>query len=301
MSIAPPSDRDVDDAPAVAAARGGASSGASGARLSPRATLRGRRSIAYGACREGGDPIILVSGAVADEVVWGPQLRHLRDHRFLAWTPRLPGPGVTLAESLGDLFAICAEEGAARPWIFGWGAGVRWALEAARAFGDRARGVAILSGLGGRGFERLATLAAPLARPVDRDEAPVSAVRSPAPGARRAPRLQRLCEATGIFGPHLAAADADEIAATLAELPAGPTLARALASPSRAALAAAVRVEIPALVLAGDADPLMPAALAQQLGRALVRARVRVLPRGGHFITRELPDYVNLELGRFLG
>src|SRR5690606_19652288 len=104
MSIAPPSDRDVDDAPAVAAARGGASRGASGARLSPRATLRGRRSIAYGACREGGDPIILVSGAVADEVVWGPQLRHLRDHRFLAWTPRLPGPGVTLAESLGDLF-----------------------------------------------------------------------------------------------------------------------------------------------------------------------------------------------------
>src|SRR5690606_12110392 len=99
---------------------------------------------------------------------------------------------------------------------------------------------------------------------------------------------------------HLAASDADEIAAAVAEVPIRATLARVLASSSRAALAAAIHVEVPALVIAGDADPLMPAALAQQLGRALSRARVRVLRRGGHFITRELADYLNLELERFV-
>jgi pimeloyl-ACP methyl ester carboxylesterase len=291
MSIAPQLDRRAEgDPPLVGASEG--------PRLSPRGTMRDGRPITYGACRNRGEPIVLVSGAVPDEVVWRPQIDHLRDHRFLSWTPRLPGASASLAESLAELEQICDEEGAVRPWIFGWGAGVRWALEAARA--GRARGVAIVSGLGGRVFGMAAALAAPLARDPAREDPPPSAVRTRAT-APSAPRLRRLFEATGVFGPHLAAPDADEIAAAVAEVPLATTLARVIASPSRAALAAAIRVEVPALVIAGDADPLMPAALSQQLGRALSRARVRVLRGGGHFVTRELADYLNLELGRFVG
>jgi pimeloyl-ACP methyl ester carboxylesterase len=52
------------------------------------------------------------------------------------------------------------------------------------------------------------------------------------------------------------------------------------------------RLEIPALVLWGEDDVFLPAALAERLGDALPMATVALLPGCGHLVTEEAPETV---------
>lgn len=62
---------------------------------------------------------------------------------------------------------------------------------------------------------------------------------------------------------------------------------------SRPSLAA---ISVPTLVLAGDADPLMPPDRAEEIAAAIPQACIVVIPECGHASTLEQPDAVNRAL-----
>lgn len=60
------------------------------------------------------------------------------------------------------------------------------------------------------------------------------------------------------------------------------------------------RAAVPALVIAGDEDVLIPAAESEAMYRTLSRAQLVVLPAAGHLSSLENPDDFAEALGNFL-
>jgi pimeloyl-ACP methyl ester carboxylesterase len=59
-------------------------------------------------------------------------------------------------------------------------------------------------------------------------------------------------------------------------------------------------VEVPALLLAADADPVLPASLADGMDRWVANLRVQVISGSGHWTQQEQPEAVNRALIEFL-
>jgi pimeloyl-ACP methyl ester carboxylesterase len=59
-------------------------------------------------------------------------------------------------------------------------------------------------------------------------------------------------------------------------------------------------VRCPVLLIAGEEDATAPPSVARMLADRIVGARVKVLPRCGHWATVERPDEVNAKIRRFL-
>lgn len=60
------------------------------------------------------------------------------------------------------------------------------------------------------------------------------------------------------------------------------------------------RISIPTLVVCGDRDPLEPVASALRLSRTLPAGELLVLPRCGHFVSRQQPAELTFAIERFL-
>lgn len=60
------------------------------------------------------------------------------------------------------------------------------------------------------------------------------------------------------------------------------------------------RIRCPTLLLTGEDDQTAPVSVARQLAERINGARVKLLPRCGHWPTVERPDEVNLELKSFV-
>jgi pimeloyl-ACP methyl ester carboxylesterase len=60
-------------------------------------------------------------------------------------------------------------------------------------------------------------------------------------------------------------------------------------------------IRIPALVIHGAKDRIVPAASAQRLADGIAGARLVVFPDAGHVYTTDAPDAANQEVLRFLG
>src|SRR5438034_1127235 len=62
-----------------------------------------------------------------------------------------------------------------------------------------------------------------------------------------------------------------------------------------------LRVEVPTLVLWGDADAILPVAWADRLPEYFAKLTLKRVPGVGHFMMREAPDLVVDEVRAFLG
>lgn len=60
------------------------------------------------------------------------------------------------------------------------------------------------------------------------------------------------------------------------------------------------RLEVPTLVLWGEDDPFLPAAMAERLGEALPMASVALLPGCGHFLPEEAPETIGPLIAEYL-
>ncbi len=60
------------------------------------------------------------------------------------------------------------------------------------------------------------------------------------------------------------------------------------------------RIEVPVLILAGDADSLIPPAQSEAMAKHLSDGRLVVIPGGAHLVNMEQPTAFNTELVRFL-
>jgi pimeloyl-ACP methyl ester carboxylesterase len=59
-------------------------------------------------------------------------------------------------------------------------------------------------------------------------------------------------------------------------------------------------IRCPVLLITGEEDATAPPSMARMLADRIASARVRILPRCGHWATVERPDEVNAEIRRFL-
>lgn len=60
------------------------------------------------------------------------------------------------------------------------------------------------------------------------------------------------------------------------------------------------RVQVPTLVIAGDADHFSPRRVAEKMARRISRAELTMVPGGTHFVPLEHPELVNLRVEKFL-
>jgi pimeloyl-[acyl-carrier protein] methyl ester esterase len=242
--------------------------------------------------------VVLVHGWSASGAVFAPQLAALPG-RLLA--PDLRGHGRSPAPATGyavgdfalDLARLLDDHGVRRAVLVGWSWGAEVCLAALPRLGGRIAGLALLAGT-----PRFAT--AP-DWPHGTPEANVRALsrrlaRDPA-GTRRLFVEQVLAPGELEPGAREAAAQrllADEPAVHAARA----TLDALVATDLRDALGAAAG--LPALLVHGDADAVVPPAASAWLAEALPGARLERLPGAGHAPHLTRPDAVNALLAGFL-
>ena len=197
-----------------------------------------------------------------------------------------------------DVAAVMRAAGVSACTLVGFGVGVKLALAAAVALRDHVTALVLIAGaaapsprsrhLGRRAFWQQVTAAAFRvarrawsARGLGRAARQLAAPRLVSSGAVASDAVVPLIEA-------LASIEASALAVVHA----------LFASHDASALGATIRV--PALLVAGAADPFVPLAHVHQLARQLERSELAVVPRGGHFLGVEHPDFLNLRVERFL-
>lgn len=250
-----------------------------------------------------GGPVVVLAADLAESVpeVWRPQLAYLSTHRrglrFVTWEYRGTGASSApahgrydVAAHLEDLCAVLTAAGVAPAWpcIFvATGVGVRLALETALVMPERVGGLVLIGGAAGWRYQwlcRAARLASLLARHGEAKRPHAALVAAATHGVDQLmhyAEMSLLAEATEPVGTLHA------VARSLGELGTESVVEQARS------------IEQPALVLCGEDDPRMPAAVAHQLGRHLNRSRVKIVPRSSSRLAARLPDLVNLEIERF--
>ncbi|APR79883.1 Alpha/beta hydrolase fold-1 precursor [Minicystis rosea] len=261
----------------------------------------------------GAPVVVLANGLGGTWLAWRGQIEYLADRcRFLTWDYRgLYGsrrPSNDADDAYGvdrhvqDLHAILAAEKIERVALVGWSLGVQVALETFRRAPGRISGLVLINGTYGRPLDTLTPLpgvgavippildvlrrAHPLATRVTRRTLG-------RPGA--AAWLKRL----GIVGKALDDEVLAELIEALGELELEPYFRLLKAAGDHDAARVLGSINVPALVIAGDRDPLTPRPLAQQMARRIPEAEILVVPGGTHYVPVEYPDLVSLRIERF--
>jgi 3-oxoadipate enol-lactonase len=256
----------------------------------PRLTVNGV-NLAVDARGEG-PAILFIHGYPLDHTIWRPQLEALDGWRRIA--PDLRGMGQSDAPDLGysmatyaaDLAALLDTLGAERVVLCGLSMGGYVAFEFLRRWRERVAGLVLIATRAGPDTvegKRARDAAAGQAR--EGGAAVIAEAMLPrmlAPGAPEAlvTGVRALMAATpvaGIVGALGAMRDRPDSMALL------PTLA-----------------DLPALVIAGGSDRLLPVSEMSALAAAIPGARLVVAPGAGHLPTLEAPSVVTDALREFL-
>ncbi|MCI2423327.1 alpha/beta hydrolase [Saccharopolyspora sp. K220] len=225
--------------------------------------------------------------------------------RMLSWCP--PGnPANTLSDHVDDALGVLEAAGVKECTVVGWSAGTVVAVELARRFSDRVRGLLLLAGpptaaadalLGALGVPEIVRrlLAASGSASLRLTGGLLESITSRLPITDLATQLWRY---SGLMSP-----DADRSAAAAALRQLLPHDWRWHAELSLAWSAAArtrvVELSCPLTVLAGQHDVLADFGSVARAVAALPQARVRMLPTS-HFIPFEAPEVVRDELALLL-
>jgi pimeloyl-ACP methyl ester carboxylesterase len=250
--------------------------------------------------------IVLANGLGGGTQVWRGQIDYLRDrYRFVSWDYRGLGASerprsYAVASHVSDLEAVLAAERIERAGFMGWSTGVQVILEASNRLRGRAHSLVLVDGTWGHPLDALLPFAGmrgaalPFLEAVRRTRALLRLRRRV--GRREAARwLDRL----RLVGP---AADEGARAAlteAVGWLDLDGFLQNLQAFAAHDARAALPAVEVPVLIVAGDRDPVVPRAVAQQMARSIHHAELMVVRGGAHAIPLEYPELVSLRIERF--
>jgi pimeloyl-ACP methyl ester carboxylesterase len=241
-----------------------------------------------------GPPLILVHGLPGDSRVWRRQLDDLSDEfTVVAWDA--PGCGQSsdpsgpfgTSEVALVLAGFIEELGLEQPHVLGlsWGSGI--ALELYRVAPTLPRSLVVASGYAGwAGSLSKEALA-------QRLDAYLTASRRPPDEALRE-------WGAGLFSPTAPQELIDEVLAISSEFHPG-----ALAELARSFAETDLRpvlptIQVPTLVLHGDADTRSPLSVGRALHAAIPGAQLVVLPDVGHVSNVQAPHAFNAEVRRFL-
>jgi pimeloyl-ACP methyl ester carboxylesterase len=242
-----------------------------------------------------GIPLLLVHGFPLDHGMWRPQVETLRDE-CRCIVPDLHGLGTSpLAEDPATMegFALALKTlldklAIDQAVVCGFSMGGYIALAFQELYPERVRGLILCStrSLADDGHAKLA-------RATTAENALVRGM------AEMAPKMAAdlLSKPTRKDRPELVA-EVEEIIAR--QSPAGVAAAsQGMAlRPDRSAQLK--RIDVPVLILAGDADTLIASAQSEAMAAQVGDARLVVFPGGGHLVNMEQPTAFNAELVRFL-
>jgi len=241
-----------------------------------------------------GQPLVLLHGIPGDARIWRRQLDDLADEfMVVAWdapgcgqSSDPEGPcGVTeVAQCLASFIDVLDLK---RPHLLGlsWGSGV--ALELYRIAPTVPRSLVLASGYAGWAGSLPADVVA------QRLDAYLTAARTPPDEALRS-------WAPGLFSPTAPADLVEEAMAIASDFhPAAlSALARSFAETDLRGMLPTI--EVPTLVLHGDADTRSPLSVGEALHTAIPGSQLVVLPGVGHVSNIEVPHSFNAEVRRFL-
>jgi pimeloyl-ACP methyl ester carboxylesterase len=258
--------------------------------------------------------IVLANGLGGSALVWRGQIDYLRDrYRFVSWDyrglyrserprPELPD-SYALPNHVRDLEAVLAAERIERAGFVGWSLGVQVVLEAFTRLPGRARSLVLVNGTAGRPLDGLTSgwglraVIVPLLELVRRAHALGPSAHRPIGRREAAAWLRRL----GLVGPTVDAIALAELSTAVGSIDLDPFLRNLRAFAEHDARGMLAAVHVPALVIAGDRDPIAPPEVAQDLARHLPAAEILVVPGGAHLAPVEYPELVSLRIERFYG
>jgi pimeloyl-ACP methyl ester carboxylesterase len=253
----------------------------------PSATGAGLAYTATGA----GTPLLLIAGWGADASGWRPQVDDLAraatvvayDHRGIGGSHPLGEEPLTIARLAEDAHALLAHVGGEPAVAVGASLGAAVAIELALAHPGRLRALALIAPV----VEPDARFAAVLRGLAAHDD--------PRAEARIRSMLPWLLGRATLADAGRREAFAAALRAMAARTPAA-TLRRqaeALLAWLGTRTADLGRLELPALVVAGDDDALTPPPWAERVSRSLARARLEIVPGAGHAVAAERAERVN--------
>ena len=231
-----------------------------------------------------GPPLVLVHGAVSDSRIWRRQLEGLSDEfTVVAWDA--PGCGSSsdppesfrLADYADALAAFLDTLELGRPAVLGHSFGGALVLELVR----RHRGVPGALLLVGA----YAGWAGSLPRAeVERRLRFALEVADSLPGGFQ-PRAM-----PGLFSAAMPSATAEELAGIMSEIRPAATRTMALALAETDLREVLRLVDVPTLLVYGDADERSPVSVGEEVRRGIQRSRLEVMEGAGHVCFLEFPD-----------
>lgn len=247
--------------------------------------------------------VVLANGLGGTWRAWRGLIDYFRDRcRFMTWDYRglhasqRPWPDVagayTVESHALDLQAVLTAERIERASLVGWSMGVPVALDASRRRRGLAANLVLINGTFGRPQKTRALLLA-LTRRAHRLASRVTRAALARPGA--GPWLKRL----GLVSQTLDDAVLAELASDLGRLDLEAYLRNVAAIGRHDASASIASVDVPALIIAGDADRLTPPSITTELARRIPGAETLVVRGGTHCTPIEYPELVALRIERF--
>ena len=238
--------------------------------------------------RGAGSPVLLIMGAVYSGDMWYPALDALSaEHRLIRFdnqgTGRSTlGPGPSIEDMAADALAVLDAAGVDSAHVYGMSLGGVLALELALAAPDRVRSLVL-------GCTCVLTGDKPRA-PLEVNDALRSATR------------EQLVAGTlyGSACPPAARARNDEAILRDHALPDALVAQQDALRAYRGDLAAVAGLTMPALVLHGDEDPVVPVEWGRELAATLPDSRLRVYSGAGHNYLVEMGDTANRDVLDFL-
>ena len=250
--------------------------------------------------RGGGRPLVLLHGVTLQWWVWGAQFNTLADrYRVVAWDMRGHGrsaagsDGVSLEAVADDLATLLVDLDLREALVVGHSMGGmalgRFCSRHPDLMHERCAGLMFL-----------ATSAAPVALPaiVGGGAGLVNLAQRFATAGMRAPRLRYGWPDTpatalflrAAFGRRASGRAVDEVRRMIAELSPETAVEAGAAIAAHDVRADLHHVEVPSLVVVGDADLLTPPAHARGVVEAVPGAQLRVLSGVGHQVMQEDPE-----------
>lgn len=250
--------------------------------------------------RGAGRPLVLLHGVTLQWSVWDPQFNTLADrYRVIAWDMRGHGrstagsEGITL-EAVGDDLAVLLERLDVHDAIvvghsMGGMALARFCTDHHTLLHHRVRGLMFL-----------ATSAAPVALPalVGGGAGLVELAQRFATAGMKAPRLRygwpdnaaTALVIRAAFGRRVSGAAVEQVRKMIAEVDPLTAVEAGTAIAQHDVREDLGHVDVPSLVVVGDADLLTPPSHAEAVVEAVPGAQLRILPGVGHQVMQEAPD-----------
>lgn len=263
-----------------------------------------------------GPPLILSNGLGGNILAWRYLVSYFeKTHRIISWDYRglyhsgrsEEMDGYSIERHVGDLEDLIAHLEVDNPLLLGWSMGVQVNFEYCRHHQGEVAGVVAINGTSGRPFRTLLgknvlddslELLVPHVLGVAQQHWEKVAFVGPMVADSRL--VLRGLQALGVIGSTANIEVFQDLAKSFVTLDFGIYTQILEELGVHDAADVVDGLTLPLLMIAGDSDPMTPAAVFQQISEKLPQAEISVIPGATHYCPIEFPELVNLRIEKFI-